>query len=266
MDTDQYRKKIRHITGFWFKHAKNVQVIAVQEIENRQVLIDLGQQLGQLNGSSYQAVMLQADPENAHNLGFLVDLTLHLQEQSSLFKHIDLPQSRLALFSRAPLRIKLCQEPGSTHCLEIINLHLRSMRGLNSSRQDFVRKKRFHQSEVLARWVAQSGATRPLMLVGDFNALIPSDSHVDVLGAIQGNPDPIRPALRHNDEFDPDLHNLIQRLPLSQQVSYRYRGQPQVLDYLLASDPVASRLKQIRFTPINRKISDHAALMADFCW
>ena len=153
-------------------------------------------------------------------------------------------------------------------CLVIVNLHLRSMRGLRSPvKGQRVALKRRLQAETLARWIDRQQQLRPqqgLIITGDFNALQPSDAYVDSLGTILGQPDQQRPRWRSVDLIDRDLIDISRKLPNAQRYSYIYKGNKQQLDYMLVSQVLASRVTAVGFSPIDYGFSDHAALKASF--
>ena len=100
------------------------------------------------------------------------------------------------------------------------------------------------------------------MLIGDFNALTPSDDHVDVVGIIRG-----RPALNlGRDLLDPDLIDLTRRIPPNRRYSYIFKRRKQQLDYLLVNRAFNAELLGIGFSRIDYRFSDHAGLQARFEW
>ena len=140
------------------------------------------------------------------------------------------------------------------------------MKGLNSSRQrKRVSLKRKQQAETLARWINKFQSQNPrkkLMIIGDFNALTPSDSYVDSLGTIIGEPDQKRPKLKSPDLIDNNLIDVTLRVKAKSRYSYRYKKRNQLLDYLLISKNLKPLVKSISFSPIDYKFSDHGALKA----
>ena len=105
-----------------------------------------------------------------------------------------------------------------------------------------------------------------MILVGDLNALTPSDEYVDVAGILRGNPDNRQTRLPARDLIDPDLVDLSQRIPANKRYSYVYRQRKQQLDYLMVNQGFAAELESIAFGRIDKRLSDHAALYARFRW
>ena len=104
------------------------------------------------------------------------------------------------------------------------------------------------------------------MILGDFNALTPSDSHVDVAGIILGNPDNTRVKKPAKDLISNDLTDLTRQIPPQYRYSYIYKGKKQILDYLFVGADFEPGLENIEFTRIEYRFSDHAGLIADFHW
>ncbi|MBL7000423.1 MAG: endonuclease/exonuclease/phosphatase family protein [Gammaproteobacteria bacterium] len=235
-------------------------VIAFQEVENRTILLQLSRLLKKTYDHDYNVVLQEGNDVSGIDVGFLIHSKLPIKAGQSLFKNNTLQQKGGKLFSRPPLLVKICP----SRCITFINVHLRSMRGLNTKqRQQRVMFKRQSQAETLARWIQQFQSHNPqeyLMILGDFNALTPSDAYVDVIGTIIGKPDQTRPQLKSPDLVSRDLIDLSLRVPAVLRYSYRYRGKNQLLDYALVSNNLADKISGISFSQINYAFSDHAAL------
>jgi hypothetical protein len=66
------------------------------------------------------------------------------------------------------------------------------------------------------------------------NAFNVNDGYVDVIGTIKGTPAPAtQVTLASSDLVDPDLTDLIDILPATQQYSYNFDGNAQVLDHII---------------------------------
>ena len=235
-------------------------VIAFQEVENRAILLQLRRLLKKNYNKDYRVILEEGNDVSGIDVGFMINSKLKIESVQTLFKK-NLHHKKVGkLFSRPPLLVKIC--PSS--CITIINVHLRSMRGLNSKqRRQWVIEKRKLQAETLARWIQQFQNRKPkdyLMLLGDFNALTPSDSYVDVMGTIIGNPDQSIPQCKSADLITRDLIDLTRKVAATSRFSYRYRGRNQLLDYVLVSENLADRVNSVEFSGIDHSFSDHAAL------
>ena len=243
------------------------QVIALQEVENLNVLRQISSGIHQQYAIDYQPILIPGRDPSSINLAYLVRSDLSIRKTRQLFHNQWLPGDAGPLFSRPPLQLDACIR---TRCLALVNLHLRSMRGINSADKGAgVARKRLRQVQTVARWVNQFQQANPdarLMLLGDFNALTPADRHVDVAGIILGNPDNSRARLASPDLVDPDLIDLTRQIPASRRYSYIFRQKKQQLDYLFGSEALATAVDRIRFGAIDYAFSDHAGLLAIFQW
>ena len=196
----------------------------------------------------------------------MVKSTFQVDEYFQLFRKRRLAIDGSYLFSRPPLFTRLCQ---LDRCLSLVNVHLRSMRGISKSKKaKRNRLKRLHQAQALASWInkAQKTSFKSLAIIGDFNALKPSDKWVDVMGVIEGKPDNKRPLLKSKDMVEPDIIDATSSIPEKNRVSFNYKGNYQQLDYLLVNNQFGATINSIQFLPIDRKLSDHAALLANMSW
>ena len=243
------------------------QIIALQEVENINVLRRIAQAIQSRHGVTYQAFLLAGNDFSSINLGYLVQSNLQVRRVEQLFADATIQNQPHSLFSRPPLLLETCLE---TDCITLVNLHLRSMRGIdNAATSDFVVQKRKQQAEAIARWAQRFQARRAqakLMLLGDLNALSPADAHIDIVGTLRGDPDNSTTRHKAPDLLDPDLADLTQLIPRAQRYSYVFRQRRQQLDYMLANAPLTARIQHIRYTSIDYEFSDHAGLLARFDW
>lgn len=222
-DEATYRRRLaKH--GRWLSEVLHCpDVVAVQEVEAPEALEDLAR----ASGCDYRAVH-GGDPVDLA-LGYLVDAGVRVAElPSSLGAGRRLPDGS-PLFGRPPLALVLETRAGT---LALINVHLRSMRGLG--REPRVAAKRRAQADALndmARDYLERHDGRVLVL-GDFNALPFDDGFADVLGRVAGD-DRLRPLWR--------------RLPRAERYSYLYRGHAQMLDHALAGEPIAAWVADLAF-------------------
>lgn len=242
-------------------------IIALQEIENLNVLRRIADELRQQTGILYRAALIPGNDVSSINTGFLVQDSLQIARVDQLFDDTPFGNGPGPLFSRPPLLLKACH---LERCVSLLNLHLRSMRGIDSASQgDRVAHKRRQQAEAIAAWVnrfQQRQAQAYLLLLGDFNALTPPDEHVDIAGILLGSPDNSGTRLAARDLLDPDLIDLTRRIPAAQRYSYIFRQRRQQLDYMFSSHALASRIEQISYSPVDYDFSDHAGLIARFRW
>ena len=241
-------------------------IVALQEVENQNVLEKIAARLQQREAASYRALLLPGRDPSAINVGFLLHSDLEVRRYGQLFQELGMPGDGLPLFTRPPLYVEACYRG---KCLIVLNLHLRSMRGIGGADGARVRQKRLLQAEAVAAWCDRLQRERPrasLLLLGDLNALTPPDKHVDVAGIIRGDPDNRGVSLRGRDLLNPDLLDLTLRIPAAERFSYVFRRRNQQLDYMFVNRAFDARLEYIGFAAIDRRISDHAGLLARFDW
>ena len=242
-------------------------ILALQEVENRHVLERLARAIDRRHGMRYRSLLLDGHDLSGINVGFLVRDEIEIRRVEQLFREHSLPRDGNPLFSRPPLLLEAC---ASGRCLVLVNLHLRSMSGLaDPDRRERVLDKRLQQAETLAIWIdrqQQENPAQALMLLGDFNALTPSDDWVDVAGILRGAGDNEDTLARERDLIDPDLIDLTRAIPVERRYSYIFRRLKQQLDYMFVNRGFDAEIKQIAFTRIEYRLSDHAALYVDLHW
>ena len=264
VSTASYRKRLQRIVDKISTEYAFAEVIAFQEVENIDILQDISDSLRLQHRQNYRAILIEGNDSSGIDVGYLVKQPLQIKRSSALFQHRTYGDHQDKLFARPPLLLEVCGH----QCLIIVNLHLRSMRGLRSPvKGQRVAHKRRLQAETLARWINRQQQLRPqqgLIITGDFNALQPSDAYVDSLGTILGQPDQRRPRWQSPDLIDRDLIDISRELPLTQRYSYLYKGQKQQLDYILVSQNLAPGVTAVEFGALDYNVSDHAALRASF--
>ena len=263
----KFDKKVKSASNRIVDQFRLPDIVALQEIENRNVLNHIVAAVAAETDIEYQVIILDGNDISGINIAYLVKPGWKIKSARQLFKHERLGYDASRLFSRPPLYLQACEDSG---CLVLLNLHLRSMRGIRSSSSaERVKQKRLEQASAIANWVEdfqQSNRQASLILLGDFNALTPSDSHVDVAGIIRGKPDNTRVKKPAKDLVSDDLTDLTRQIPTQYRYSYIYKGNKQILDYMFVNSGFKPRLENIGFTRIEYRFSDHAGLIADFNW
>ncbi len=260
----RYQQRIKLAANRFYIEFESPHIVALQEVENVNVLRDIADLILISGGPNYQAVLLEGNDVSGIDVGFLLRSDLQIGDQKQLFKDKRINSS--PLFSRPPLLIEVCKN----YCLTLVNLHLRSMRGLRSFKKSKrVAKKRRSQASHLAKWINQfqtQHPQKPIMILGDFNALQPPDSYSDIVGTVMGMPDNSKARYPTRDWIKRDLIDLTRQIPESERYSYIFRGERQILDYMLINQGFEHRLKRILFSKIDRNFSDHAGLLTELNW
>lgn len=209
-------RRLRALADFIAGPLQAPHVLALQEVENRQLLEALAARLAR-QGWRYRVVLKEGNDPSGMDVGLLYRAPVAVKSVQRLFA-----QQRFhgrALFSRPPLLVTL-QSPES---LRLVVVHHRSARGLHKPK---VYAKRQSQAALLANWVhRQSG---PLLVAGDFNTS---------WGAGRFSASYARFA-------ESGLLNLWQYLPKQERYSFRYRCRPQALDHIWVSPGLTSSVSR----------------------
>lgn len=226
VDGETFRTRLSKHAG-WLERALDCPaVVAVQEVEASGVL----SQLAGETGCDYRPFTEKGHGDLA--LGFLFGPPVELiGKVGSMGAGERLAGTGQPLFDRPPLKAVIRTADGP---LALINVHLRSMRGLGEEPRVIV--KRRAQADALRQLVEEtrSGVER-VLVVGDFNALPFDDGFVDVLGRVAAGEGPDR------------LVAAWKQLPSGERYSYLYRGYGQMLDHALMTPSVADRVTEVAF-------------------
>jgi hypothetical protein len=265
LSRDRFQQRIKNAAGKFGGDFELPHIIALQEVENLNVLRQIAAEIRRRYKADYRLVLLPGQDVSGINLGFLVRHDVEIKKVEQLFRNATFNLTGNPLFSRPPLYLEACM---IEKCISLLNLHLRSMRGIDSKRDGKrVTGKRLRQAETIAAWSNEFQRSRggaSLLLVGDFNALTPTDRHVDVAGIIRGNPDNTTASLRGRDLVGPDLVDITGLIMPAERYSFIFRRKRQQLDYMYINQSFAADVKAIDFSRIDYHFSDHAGLLARF--
>ncbi|MGY6520001.1 MAG: Calx-beta domain-containing protein [Lysobacteraceae bacterium] len=179
--------------------------------------------------------------------------------------------SQSVLNDRPPLVAEMTAstDSGETVGLTVINVHQRSLIGVNSlaagpsgwpTEGERVRDKRLRSALWLAGYLEQRQSDdpeRPVLVLGDFNAFEFSDGFVDVLGILTGFPAAADEVLLHaGSPVQVPLLNLVLTVPEDDRYSFVFDGSAQVLDHILANAATLERFEDVRMA--------YARINADF--
>lgn len=267
LSTQKFHRKTKLAAQKIITNFELPDIIALQEVENINTLNQIIHRIHQTSNVQYKAILKEGNDVSGMDIGFLVKSDYRIKSVKQLFRKAKLALDNNPLFSRPPLLIQICKQ---SNCISVLNLHLRSMRGIRKKSKGYrIRIKRLEQATMIARWIDRFQRTHPrqsLMVAGDLNALSPPDKYIDVVGTIMGDPDDKNTQLSSRDLIQNDLIDLTQRIPRAKRYSYIHKKKKQVIDYMLVNQQFKPQLKRIRFSNIDRHFSDHAGLIADFSW
>lgn len=243
-DFEDYGPRLAKTVRYLSELLRFPDVIAFQEIGSASVLDALSFRLEQLRPDRRYRSYYLAGSDNIHT-GFLVWEGLGNASVRQLGKN-ELISTGGRLFGRPPLLLELELANANRTELKIMNVHLRSLIGIEGSNASFVRQLRYEQSLAVAEMVNEFSDDN-LLIVGDYNAFEFSDGYVDVVNQIAGQPS-LGALLAWQAVVDEPLRILTQTLPPAERYSYIFRGSSQLLDHaLLSEDLTGMEFAELQF-------------------
>ncbi|MDX1546052.1 MAG: T9SS type A sorting domain-containing protein, partial [Rhodothermales bacterium] len=237
--TAEYQVRLEKFSRYIRDVLRSPDVLAVQEAEKLGVLEDLAARIAaDAPGVVYEAFLVEGNDIGTIDVGYLVrtdrvtvDAVTQLGKTETFFDPTD--GSVDLIFDRPPLLLE-GQFVGG-RAIAVLNLHLRSLSGIENSER--VRRKRLEGAQSVAQKVQdfQTTTDTGLAVVGDFNAFEFTDGFVHVVGRIQGDFDDARDTEAGPDLVDPNLTNQVVNLPAEARYSFVFRGNAQVLDHALTT-------------------------------
>lgn len=240
----------------WSRHIREVlqapHILVVQEVDTLAMLKALAVQIGNDGGPQYQSVLLEGNDPSGIDVAMLYRAPVKPGAVRALFSTEQ--RSGSWLFSRPPLHVEIL-EPFP---FELLALHLRSGYGL--AQQGRVRDKRRAQAQRIRDWsLSRLAQGKALMLIGDFNSAVGTDSYAEPLAILD----------------QPPFSSAWQSIPAEQRFSYIYRCRRQAIDHILLSPALEQRLSRAavsrgnagRYRVLNGSkgsaevVSDHDALL-----
>ena len=220
-------------------------IVGVQEVFTIEALRGLAAEIRRDDPSvNYAAYLEVGNRDPGINVGFLVrsgvtvrSVTQHGKSETYLNPATN---TNDLLHDRPPLLLEAAVEGIE---LSVLVIHNRSLISIDTER---VRAKRLAQAQSVAS-LAQSLQDRKLIIVGDYNAFQFTDGYVDVVGQISGDVTASENLLSGPDLVDPNLINLIGRVPAAQRYSYAFRNSAQVLDHALVNQEMAGSVLDIQY-------------------
>ena len=231
--------------------ALNADVLCVVEVENRELLGDFNSQVLTTKRFPHHMV-IDGNDERGIDVGIMSKLPLR-----NIRSHVDDKEGTSRTFSRDCAEYEIVLEDGRS--LWVLCNHLKS-KGFGDQATNNARRKR--QATRLAAILAENfDLTQDLVVVaGDLN---------DTPGS-----DPLSPLIAV-----PNLHNIVDTLPLGERFTSIFGSQKDQIDYLLVSNPLKSALQGVvierrgmfkvqgHFPSVTKpsdSASDHAAVVAEF--
>ena len=233
-DAASYGTKRDKLSQYILDVLRAPDIIGVQEVFSLAALEGLAGEVRRDDPSvRYAAYLEVGNRDPGINVGFLVrsGITVQAVTQHGKSETYLNPSTNTQdlLHDRPPLRLDA--SVGGL-AFSVVVVHNRSLISIETAR---VQAKRLAQAQSVAR-LAQSLQDRKLLIVGDFNAFQFTDGYVDVIGQITGDVTASENVSSGPDLVDPNLTNLIERVPAAQRYSYSFRNNAQVLDHALVNE------------------------------
>ncbi len=240
-------------------------IIGVEEVENLTTLQTLA---GKINNDAvaagaaspnYQAYLVEGNDPGGIDIGFLVKSSrvnvIEVTQSGKDATYINPNNNQAELLNDRPPLVLRATINASGHppfALTVIVNHLRSLNGIDDATDgNRVRVKRRAQAEYLANLIQTRQTASPaerIVVIGDFNAYQFSDGYVDVIGTIKGTPTTAtNVVLASSDLVNPDLTDLVETIPAAQRYSYNFNGSAQVLDHVLVTANLLTRVRRFEY-------------------
>ena len=241
-DPAVYAQRLSKISNYFRNDLKSPMIIAVQEVENIDVLNDLATQISTDGGPTYTASLIEGNDVGGIDVGYLYQSNVSVVLIDQLGEAEELTVDNSLLHDRPPLRIQADVDVnGNTVRINLLVVHMRSRGGIDDQTDGArVRQKRLEQAQSVANMVdaiQTSDAGEPVVVLGDYNAFQFTDGYVDVTGQIAGTAVQADNLVWEAPIFAASpLTQAVQTLLADQQYSFIFRGSAQVLDNALLND------------------------------
>lgn len=239
----EYNMRLDKLSAFVRDQLGAPDVLAVQEVENLTVLQDVAARIKHDDPLiTYTAHLFEGNDVGGIDVGFLVRDTVKVDSIEQLGKDtiFTFPGAADApLNDRPPLVLRGAYVgAGVGFPITVINVHQRSLSGIDGTDGARVRAKRHAQALQLSQFIDSLQDADPdihLVAIGDFNAFEFTDGYVDVMGQVTGKADPAGALLPATDEIGQPLTNQTLNMPADQRYSFVFDGTAQSLDHAITS-------------------------------
>lgn len=225
-------------------------IVAMQEVVDQAALDALATQIGTDDPSLNYTAVVPADSDGfAQEVAYLLKDTVSNTTFSEFgigltYPNADEGCNAETLHNRPPYILDCTVTPpgGQAYDITIINLHLRSLSGIDDTgtNGERVRMKRFLAARTLAEHIEMLQTADPakrILIVGDYNAYQFTDGLVDVLGIIAGDPSiDLIESSTYPEILTRPLRRLGTLLKATEQYSFVFGKNAQQLDHMLATD------------------------------
>jgi hypothetical protein len=241
--TDNYITRLRKLAKYIVESLKSPDILALQEVGNMSALQDLIFYIRQNDPDITYTPYIESG-NDLIKVAFLAKNTVSDVQITELGEFETLSLGG-ALHDRPPLLLEANINTENPTPIKVLNIHARSLIGIEGSNAYFVRVKRHEQAQSIANMIQDLQGSN-LIVVGDFNAYQFTDGYVDVVNQIAGLPtegaqfEPV-------DIVDPPLINITAEIDPTERYSYVFQGNAQLIDHCLASELQGLAINELQF-------------------
>lgn len=233
-DSDFLETQLSKVAHYIVDRLGAPDIIALQEVGDLGVLQDLVFAINQRDPMlDYEPYLIQGNNNTPINAAYLVSERIQDVEVRQLGS-IETLSIGGRLHDRPPLLLEANLPTNPPIPIKLINLHLRSLSGIEGSNSFFVRTKRYEQSLSVAEMI-QERQEDNLIVLGDFNALPFSDGYVDVLSQLEGA-NSLGAEYEVTDLVNPPLTNYAYENTVEERYSFVFNGNAQLIDHCLSTN------------------------------
>ena len=256
-----YDTKLEKLSRYIVQRMGGPDILAIQEVGDLEALQDLAFYIDQVDPTiDYAPYLLIGN--GFINTAYLISPRIQNIQVTQLAPNQSLSIGG-RLHDRPPLLLEATLPTDPPIPISVLNLHVRSLLGIEGSDEDFVRTKRYEQSISIAEMV-QARQGDNLIVLGDFNAYQYSDGYVDVLNQIAGT-STLGAEYPVLDIVNPPLTNHVLELPAEEHYSFLFRGSATLLDHCLTTSLSNMSISDFAFARGNADLAvayeDNANLM-----
>ncbi len=244
-DESNYDIRLRKVANYVVNSMGSPDIIAFQELGGLAELKDIAAEVLKLDETAIYTTYI-SNGSGSIDTGFLVKNTVTVTDILELGKSESLSIGG-RMHDRPPFLLEGMFNTNPPTPINVMNVHLRSLNGIEGFDSFFVRTKRHEAAISVANMVRNmQNMGKDLILVGDFNAFEFSDGYVDVMSQITG-----QPSLGADFETEPvlttPLTNHVLSVPAEDRYSFVFQGNAQVLDHCLSTELQDKTFNELQF-------------------
>lgn len=233
-DSDLLATQLTKVAHYIVDRLGAPDIVALQEVGDLEVMHELVFAINQRNPAlNYTPYLIQGNNNTPINAAYLVSERIQEVEVRQLGS-IETLSIGGRLHDRPPLLLEANLPTNPPIPIKVINLHLRSLGGIEGSNSFFVRTKRYEQSLSVAAMI-QERQDDNLIVLGDFNALPFSDGYVDVVSQLEGSSS-LGAEYEVTDLVNPPLTNYAFENAEEERYSFVFQGNAQLIDHCLSTN------------------------------